>query len=63
MRESIDADVDNVAALLRMSGALPRSFDVTPLLAEAKIQLAEEADYEREGRQMTLFGRLLADMP
>lgn len=63
VRESIDADVDNVAALLRMSGALPRSFDVTPLLAEAKIQLAEEADYEREGRQMTLFGRLLADMP
>lgn len=63
VRESIDADVDNVATLLRMSGALPRNFDVTPILAEAKVQLAEEADYEREGRQMTLFGRLLADTP
>lgn len=61
VRESIDADVDNVATLLRMSGALPRHLDITPLLAEAKIQLAEEADYEREGRQMTLFGELLAD--
>ena len=63
VRESIDADVDNVATLLRMSGVLPRGFDITPLLAEAKSQLAEEADYEREGEQMALFGRLLADTP
>jgi predicted unusual protein kinase regulating ubiquinone biosynthesis (AarF/ABC1/UbiB family) len=63
VRESIDADVDNVATLLRMSGVLPKVFDITPLLAEAKSQLAEEADYEREGEQMALFGRLLADTP
>jgi predicted unusual protein kinase regulating ubiquinone biosynthesis (AarF/ABC1/UbiB family) len=31
------------------------------LLAEAKRQLADEADYLREGAQMALFGRLLAD--
>ena len=61
--ESIDADVDNVATLLKMSGALPRSLEIAPLLAEAKRQLAEETDYVREGRQMTLFGRLLADTP
>jgi predicted unusual protein kinase regulating ubiquinone biosynthesis (AarF/ABC1/UbiB family) len=61
--ESIDADVDNVATLLKMSGALPRGLDIAPLLAEAKRQLAEETDYVREGRQMTLFGRLLADTP
>lgn len=63
VRESIDADVDNVATLLRMSGALPRGFDIAPLLSEAKRQLAEEADYTREGEQMTVFGRLLADTP
>lgn len=63
VRESIDSDVDNVATLLRMSGALPRGLDIAPLLAEAKAQLAEEADYDREGRQMALFGRLLADTP
>lgn len=63
VRESIDADVDNVATLLRMSGALPRTIDIMPLLAEAKLQLAEEADYEREGQQMAMFGQLLADTP
>ena len=63
VRESIDADVDNVATLLRLSGLLPRELDIGPLLAEAKRQLAEEADYEREGAQMALFGELLADSP
>jgi predicted unusual protein kinase regulating ubiquinone biosynthesis (AarF/ABC1/UbiB family) len=61
--ESIDADVDNVATLLKMSGALPRGLDIAPVLAEAKRQLAEETDYVREGQQMTLFGQLLADTP
>ena len=63
VRQSIDADIDNVATLLRVSGLLPRELDIAPLLAEAKRQLAEEADYAREGEQMTLFGRLLADDP
>ncbi|MBU1755473.1 MAG: AarF/ABC1/UbiB kinase family protein, partial [Alphaproteobacteria bacterium] len=63
VRESIDADVDNVATLLRLSGLTPREIDIAPLLAEAKRQLAEEADYEREGAQMVLFGQLLADTP
>jgi predicted unusual protein kinase regulating ubiquinone biosynthesis (AarF/ABC1/UbiB family) len=63
VRESIDADVDNVATLLRVSGLLPSALDVAPLLAEAKRQLAEEADYLREGEQMTRFGALLADAP
>jgi predicted unusual protein kinase regulating ubiquinone biosynthesis (AarF/ABC1/UbiB family) len=63
VRESIDADVDNVATLLRLSRLLPPQLDIAPLLAEAKRQLAEEADYEREGAQMTLFGTLFADDP
>ncbi|MEN2787423.1 ABC1 kinase family protein [Sphingomonas qilianensis] len=63
VRESIDADVDNVATLLRVSGLLPRALDIAPLLVVAKEQLREEADYVREGEQMTLFGRLLADAP
>ncbi|WP_315764381.1 AarF/ABC1/UbiB kinase family protein [Sphingomonas sp. Y38-1Y] len=58
--ESIDADVDNVAALLRVSGLLPAGLDLSPLLAAAKRQLAEEADYVREGEQMRLYGQRLA---
>ncbi len=61
--ESIDADVDNVATLLRVSGLVPRGLDLAPLLAEAKAQLHDEADYRREGEQMTRFGALLADSP
>ncbi|WP_120075669.1 ABC1 kinase family protein [Aurantiacibacter odishensis] len=60
VRESIDADVDNVATLLRVSGLLPKHMDIAPLLAEAKQQLHEEADYQREARQMQAYGELLA---
>jgi predicted unusual protein kinase regulating ubiquinone biosynthesis (AarF/ABC1/UbiB family) len=60
VRESIGSDVDNVSTLLRMSGLLPKGLDLGPLLAEAKRQLHEEADYLREAEQMQLFGRLLS---
>lgn len=60
---SIDADVDNVATLLKLSGLLPASLDVAPLLTEAKRQLHEEADYLREAAQMTRYADLLADDP
>jgi predicted unusual protein kinase regulating ubiquinone biosynthesis (AarF/ABC1/UbiB family) len=63
VRESIDADVDNVATLLRVANLLPRELDITPLLQAAKAQLAEEADYLREGEQMTLYGTFLKDDP
>ena len=60
---SIDADVDNVATLLRLSSLLPASLDIAPLLAEAKLQLREEADYVREATQMKRYGALLAGDP
>lgn len=58
--ESIDADVDNVATLLRVSGLLPAELDLAPLLAEAKAQLARESDYRREGQELRRFAGLLA---
>ncbi|MCO8144790.1 AarF/ABC1/UbiB kinase family protein [Rhodovulum tesquicola] len=61
VRRSIDSDVNNVAALMRLSGVMPRELDIAPMLDEAKRQLHEEADYEREGRYMRRFGDLLAD--
>lgn len=60
---SIDADVDNVATLLKMSGLLPAGLDIAPLLAEAKRQLREEADYVREAAQMRRYRELLAGDP
>lgn len=61
--DSIDADVENVASLLRISGLLPKELDVSPLLAAAKDQLHEEADYLREGREMARYASILADQP
>ena len=59
---SIGSDVDNVATLLRVSNLLPPALNLKPLLAEAKRQLAEEADYRREGEQMRAYaGRLAGD--
>jgi predicted unusual protein kinase regulating ubiquinone biosynthesis (AarF/ABC1/UbiB family) len=58
--DSIDADVDNVATLLRISGLLPATLDVAPILAEAKKQLHEEADYIREAAQMQRYATMLA---
>jgi len=63
VRQSIDSDVDNVATLMRLSGLVPASLEVAPLMVEAKRQLHEEADYGREGACLARFGALLAGAP
>ena len=42
--ESIEADVDNVASLLRVSGLLPAELDIAPLLEWAARDEAEGAE-------------------
>jgi len=63
VRRSIESDVKNVATLIRMSGAVPKTLDLAPLMDEAARQLRDEADYGREGRYLARFGTLLADQP
>ncbi len=63
VRRSIDSDVDNVASLLRVSRLVPETIDTRPMLAEAKRQLHDEADYAREGECLERFGGLLAGSP
>ncbi len=60
VRASIDSDVNNIAALMRLPGLLPRGMDVSPLLSEAKRQLHAEADYPAEAQNLARFGALLA---
>ncbi len=57
---SIDSDVSNVGALVRLSGLLPKNFDLAPYLEEARRQLREETDYAREGGALTHFADLLS---
>lgn len=61
VRQSIDSDVDNVAALIKLTGLLPPELDIDPMLADAKAQLHEEADYAHEAAHLARFGELLAD--
>lgn len=61
VRESIDSDVKNVASLLRMSGLVPASMDVKPIIEEGCRQLHQEADYIREGEFLCRFGSLLSE--
>jgi predicted unusual protein kinase regulating ubiquinone biosynthesis (AarF/ABC1/UbiB family) len=60
---SIDSDVANVGALIRMSGLLPKGFKLASYLEEGRKQLHEETDYDREGRQLLRFQNLLLDAP
>jgi predicted unusual protein kinase regulating ubiquinone biosynthesis (AarF/ABC1/UbiB family) len=60
---SIDSDVNNLAALLRMTRILPGGIDISELIAEAKKQLKREADYEAEARNLTRYRALVADEP
>lgn len=60
IRESIDSDVENVAALLRVSGLIPRGLAIKPLLEEAKRQLHDEADYVLEASHLNRYRELLA---
>jgi predicted unusual protein kinase regulating ubiquinone biosynthesis (AarF/ABC1/UbiB family) len=61
VRAAIDADVDNLGSLLRVSGLLPKGVPLAPLLDEARRQLHEEADYAREAGELARFGGLIDD--
>lgn len=60
VRTSIDSDIANIAALLRLPGLLPRELDLSPMLAEARRSLHLEADYRAEAANLQRFRALLA---
>jgi len=61
--KSIGSDVDNVASLLRVARLLPVEVDLSPILDEAKQQLAVEADYLEEAAHLRRYARLVAGDP
>jgi predicted unusual protein kinase regulating ubiquinone biosynthesis (AarF/ABC1/UbiB family) len=63
VRASIDGDIENVATLLRLFRILPEEIDLGPLLAEAKRQLHDEADYLGEARYLGEYAARLGDDP
>jgi predicted unusual protein kinase regulating ubiquinone biosynthesis (AarF/ABC1/UbiB family) len=63
IRDSIDSDIDNVASLLKVSRLIPANVKLDTLLAEAKVQLHNEADYHFEAKQVALYQQQLGDNP
>jgi len=60
---SIESDVDNVAALLRIARVLPVEIDVSGIVGEAKRQLRLEADYHVEAANLRRYRGLVAGEP
>jgi len=60
---SIESDVDNVASLLRLAKLLPVDLDVGGIIAEAKRQLRQEAEYLLEAQSLRRYQALVADDP
>src|SRR4029453_15524930 len=61
--KSIDSDVDNARILLRLLDSLPAALDVEGIIAEAKRQLREEADYLAEAAHLRRYRALVAAEP
>ena len=61
--DSINSDVDNVASIIKLSGLLPGSLDIKPLLGQAKAQLHDEANYLREADMLKRYRSALGEHP
>lgn len=55
IKDSINADVDNVASLIRLSGLIPKDIALNTILEDAKIQLHQEAEYQREAEMLSRY--------
>jgi aarF domain-containing kinase len=58
--KSIESDVNNLAAMLRLSRLLPGEIDMSGIIAEAKRQLRQEADYRTEAQHLRRYATLVA---
>ena len=61
--KSINSDVDNMAMLLRMVKIMPIEMDISGIVAEAKRQLQQEADYTIEANYLRDYRELVQDEP
>lgn len=61
--QSIDSDVENIGTLIKLSGLLPKGFELAPYLQEVCDQLHKETNYAIEAEHLKRFSTLLADVP
>jgi predicted unusual protein kinase regulating ubiquinone biosynthesis (AarF/ABC1/UbiB family) len=63
VRDAIDSDLRNLAALLRLLRLVPPEIDLAALLEEARAQLYQEADYLAEAAAIVEYSALLGNAP
>jgi len=61
VRNSIDSDLNNLSLLLTASKLLPRGLFLEKTIANARIELGWECDYEREAAACTRFRQILQE--
>lgn len=61
VRNSIDSDLNNLSLLLTASRLLPKGLYLDKTIANARLELGWECDYEREAEACTRFKELVAD--
>ena len=61
VRNSIDSDLNNLALLLTASNLLPKGLYLDKTIANARVELGWECDYEREAKACMRFGELLQE--
>ncbi|KAK3716842.1 hypothetical protein LTR37_006192 [Vermiconidia calcicola] len=59
VRNSIDSDLSNLALLLTASKLLPKGLYLDKTIANARVELGWECDYEREAKACIRFSELL----
>lgn len=63
IRASIDSDLANVSALLKVFRLLPPGLDIEPLVAIARQQLLDETDYRLEASHLNSYRRRIEKVP
>jgi predicted unusual protein kinase regulating ubiquinone biosynthesis (AarF/ABC1/UbiB family) len=63
VRDAIDSDLRNLAALLRLLRLVPPELELAALLDEARAQLYQEADYLAEAAAIVEYSALLGSAP
>ncbi len=58
---SIESDVDNLAAALRLARILPGELDLSGIVSAAKLELRREADYLAEADSQERYAALVTD--
>ncbi len=63
IKETISSDITNLRIFIRVGGFLPQDFDLDHYLEECKVQLLQEADYEREAEFLQRFNKISKSFP